>query len=48
MFDEVAKNSEPLREVDFRIPFDAAFSVLLDEADPQIRQRLGLSPKTAK
>jgi hypothetical protein len=33
IFDELAKTSEPLREVDFRIPFDAAFKVLLAEAD---------------
>jgi hypothetical protein len=46
VFDEVAKTSEPMREVDFRIPFDAAFNVLLFEADPQIRQNLGLSAKT--
>ena len=48
VFDEVAKTSEPLREVDFRIPFDAAFNVLLAEADPQIRQDLGLPPKKTK
>ncbi|MFM0489695.1 M48 family metalloprotease [Paraburkholderia graminis] len=48
VFDEVAKMSEPLREVDFRIPFDAAFKVLLNEADPQIRQNLGLQPKKLK
>jgi hypothetical protein len=48
VFDEVARTSEPLREVDFRIPFDAAFNVLLDEADPQIRQNLGLPPKKTK
>jgi hypothetical protein len=48
VFDEVAKTSEPLREVDFRIPFDAAFKVLLEEADPQIRQNLGLQPKKIK
>jgi hypothetical protein len=45
VFDEVAKASEPLREVDFRPPFDTAFEVLLTEADPQIRQRLDLPPK---
>ena len=45
VFDEVAKTSEPLREVDFRIPFDAAFKVLLAEADPQIRRNLGLPEK---
>jgi hypothetical protein len=48
VFDEVAKTSEPLREADFRIPFDAAFTVLLAEADPQIRQNLGLPPKKTK
>jgi len=48
VFDEVAKASEPLREVDFRIPFDAAFKVLLAEADPQIRQNLGLPSKKPK
>jgi hypothetical protein len=48
VFDEVAKSSEPLREVDFRIPFDAAFKVLLAEADPQIRQNLALPPKRLK
>jgi hypothetical protein len=48
LFDEVAKTSEPLREVDFRIPFDAAFNVLLVEGDPQIRQKLGLPPKRTK
>lgn len=48
VFAEVAKTSEPLREADFRIPFDAAFSVLLAEADPQIRQNLGLPPKKTK
>jgi len=45
VFDELAKTSEPLREVDFRIPFDAAFKVLLAEGDAQIRQNLGLPPK---
>lgn len=45
VFDEVAKTSEPLREVDFRGPFDAAFNVLLAESDAQIRQNLGLPPK---
>jgi hypothetical protein len=45
VFEEVAKTSEPLRAVDFRVPFDAAFKVLLDEADPQIRQNLALPPK---
>jgi Peptidase family M48 len=45
VFDDVAKSSEPLREVDFRIPFDVAFKVLLAEADPQIRQNLHLSAK---
>jgi hypothetical protein len=45
VFDEVAKTTEPLREVDFRTVFDAAFKVLLAEADPQIRQKLGLPPK---
>lgn len=48
VFDEVAKTSAPLREVDFRIPFDSAFKVLLTEADPQIRQNLGLAPKKLK
>jgi predicted Zn-dependent protease len=48
VFNEVARTSEPLREVDFRIPFDAAFKVLLAEADPQIRQNLGLAPKRTK
>ncbi len=48
VFDEVAKNSEPLREVDFRMPFDAAFKVLLIEADPEIRQLLGLPPTKPK
>ena len=48
VFDEVAKNSELLQEVDFRIPFDAAFNALLAEADPQIRQKLGLPPKKTK
>lgn len=48
VFDEVAKVSEPLREVDFRIPFDAAFKVLLAEADPEVRQNLGLPPKNTK
>lgn len=47
-FDEVAKTSEPLREVDFRIPFDAAFKVLLAEADPQIRKNLGLTMNKTK
>lgn len=42
VFDEVAKTNEPLREVDFRIPFDTAFKMLLAEADPQIRKNLGL------
>jgi|GEM_PF-6207915 len=46
--DEVAKTSEPLREVDFRIPFDAAFKALLSEADPQIRKNLGLSAGKAQ
>lgn len=48
VFDEVAKTSEPLREVDFRIPLDAAFNVLLAEADPQIRKNLDLPPKQTK
>ena len=48
VFDEVAKTSETLQEVDFRIPFDVAFNVLLAEADPKIRQNLGLSPKKAQ
>ena len=48
VFDEVAKTSEPLREVDFRIPFDAAFEVLLAEADHQIRQKLGLPANQTK
>lgn len=48
VFEEMAKTSEPLREVDFRVPFDAAFKVLLAEADPQIRQNLGLPPKKLK
>lgn len=48
VFDEVSKTSQPLREVDFRIPFDAAFGVLLAEADPLIRQRFGLPAKTEK
>jgi hypothetical protein len=48
VFDELAKTSEPLREVDFRVPFDAAFKVLLEEADSQIRQNLGLQPKKTK
>jgi predicted Zn-dependent protease len=45
VFDKLAKESELLREVDFRILFDAAWKVLLAEADPQIRQNLGLSAK---
>jgi len=48
VFDEVAKTSEPLRESDFRIPFDVAFRVLLEEADPQIRQNLRLKTKETK
>jgi hypothetical protein len=48
VFDEAAKNSEPLREVDFRSTFDIVFTVLLAEADPQIRQNLGLPPKNMK
>jgi len=48
VFDELSKSSEPLREVDFRIPFDAAFKVLLTEADPLIRKNLGLPPKKPK
>jgi hypothetical protein len=48
VFEEVAETSEPLREIDFRIAFDAAFKVLLAEADPQIRQYLGLPPKLPK
>jgi hypothetical protein len=45
VFDEVARTTELLREADFRIPFDAAFNVLLAEADPQIRRHLALPPK---
>lgn len=45
VFDQMAKNSQPLREVDFRIPFDTVFRVLLAEADPLIRQNLGLPAK---
>jgi len=45
VFDELARTSEPLREVDFRVPFDTAFEVLLAESDPLIRQHLGLPPK---
>ena len=48
VFDEIAKDSEPLREVDFRIPFDAAFKVLLEKSDSQIRQNLGLPLKKDK
>jgi hypothetical protein len=48
VFDEVAKTSEPLSESDFRIPFDVAFRALLEEADPQIRQNLGLKTKDPK
>lgn len=48
IFDEMAKSSEPLREADFRIPFDAALNVLLSEADAQIRQNLGLPAKKKK
>lgn len=43
VFDEVAKEAELLRQADFREPFDAAFRVLLAEADPQIRKELGLA-----
>lgn len=48
VFDEVAKTSIPLREADFRTPFDVAFKVLLEEADPQIRRNLGLKMKDTK
>jgi hypothetical protein len=48
VFDEVAKTSEPLRESDFRIPLDVAFRVLLEEADPLIRQNLGLKARDKK
>lgn len=48
VFDEVAKTNELLRQVDFRIPFDAAFQMLLAAADPQIRRNLGLPPKKPK
>lgn len=41
-FDELASTRPVLRQVDFRIPFDAAFKILLAEADPRIRQKLGL------
>ncbi|WP_438394961.1 M48 family metalloprotease [Caballeronia sp. DA-9] len=47
VFAEVAKSSEPLREVDFRIPLDAAFKELLTEADLEIRKNLGLKPKNS-
>jgi hypothetical protein len=46
VFDELAKESEMLRKLDFRIPFERALKVLLAEADPQIRQNLGLSSKS--
>ena len=45
VFDEVAKTNEPLRQVDFRMPFDEAFKVLLAEADPLIRKHLDLPLK---
>jgi hypothetical protein len=45
VFNDLAKRNGFLRQVDFRIPFDAAFKVLLAEADPQIRQNLGLPTK---
>ncbi|TQK03427.1 hypothetical protein [Herbaspirillum sp. SJZ107] len=45
VFAEVAKTDLQLQEADFRDAFDAAFTVLLAEADPQIRKRLGLALK---
>ena len=46
VFDEIAKENELLRQVDFRTPFGVALKVLLTEADTQIRQNLGLPPKS--
>lgn len=43
VFDGVSRNIPILKQADFRIAFDSAFDVLLQEADSQIRQRLGLS-----
>ena len=43
VFDAIAKDEPVLRQADFRIAFDAAFRVLLSEADPVIRRNLGLA-----
>jgi hypothetical protein len=48
VFDPLAETRKPPSEMDFRITFDAAFKVLLEEADPQIRQNLGLKTKDTK
>jgi hypothetical protein len=48
VFADMAKFSEPLKEADFRVAFDASFKELLAEADPLIRQNLGLPPKSPK
>jgi len=48
VFDGLAAESDVLRQVDFRIMFDAAFKVLLEEADPEIRRNLGLAPRAKK
>jgi len=45
VFDEMSTNDPLLRQVDFRIAFDAVFRALLTEADPIIRHNLGLSEK---
>jgi hypothetical protein len=48
VFDVVAKSIPILKQADFRIAFDSAFDVLLQEADSQIRQRLGLAVASSK
>jgi hypothetical protein len=45
MFDEMSKTAPVLKQADFRIVFDAAFKMLLSEADPLIRKNLGSPAK---
>jgi hypothetical protein len=48
VFDPLAETRKPPSEMDFRIIFEAALKVLFEEADPQIRQNLGLKTKDTK
>lgn len=48
VFNVLAKSNPILKQADFRIAFDSAFDVLVQEADPQIRQRLGLAVASSR